>query len=163
MPSKSRLTFAFFASFFCAFVMMFEDIGEAMGAQWIERWDDLHVWEVLIMGFLFVAILVLGLEVAKMRRYQETLEDKVDRASQAFEDLLAAYFDKWAFSEAERDVTRLLLKGCSIAEMAEIRNAKEGTIKAQTNSIYKKSGYVGKAQLLSALLEDLTNGGSVSV
>ncbi|MBO9403340.1 hypothetical protein [Shimia sp. R9_3] len=162
MPSKSRLTFAFFASLTCACVMMFEDIGEAMGAEWIERWDDLHVWEVLIMMFLFGAITILGLEVAKMRRYQETLEDKVGRASQAFEDMLNAYFDQWSFSPAERDVTRLLLKGCTISEMAEIRNAKEGTIKAQTNSIYKKSGYVGKSQLLSALLEDLTNGGSVA-
>jgi len=163
MPSKSRLTFAFFASLSCAFVMMFEDIGEAMGAEWIVRWDDHHVWEVLIMAFLFGAIAVLGLEVRKMRRYQETLEDKVNRASDAFEDMLAAYFDQWSFSSAERDVTRLLLKGCSVAEMAEIRNAKEGTIKAQTNSIYKKSGYSGKTQLLSALLEDLTHGGSVSV
>lgn len=162
MPSKKRLTFSFFASLFCACVMLFEDIGEAMGVAWIDEWDDIHVWEVLIMLSLFGAIMVLGNEVRKMRRYQDTLEDKVARASGAFEDLLNAYFEEWSFSDAERDVTRLLIKGCSTAEMAEIRNAKEGTIKAQTNSIYKKSGYAGKAQLLSALLEDLTDGGSAA-
>lgn len=142
--------------------MLFEDIGEAMGVAWIDEWDDIHVWEVLIMLSLFGAIMVLGNEVLKMRRYQESLEDKVARASGAFEDLLNAYFEQWSFSTAEREVTRLLIKGCSTAEMAEIRNAKEGTIKAQTNAIYKKSGYAGKAQLLSALLEDLTDGGSVA-
>jgi DNA-binding CsgD family transcriptional regulator len=142
--------------------MLFEDIGEAMGVAWIDEWDDIHVWEVLIMLSLFGAIMVLGVEVLKMRRYQDTLEAKVARASSAFEDLLDAYFEKWSFSEAEREVTRLLIKGCSTAEMAEIRNAKEGTIKAQTNAIYKKSGYAGKAQLLSAFLEDLTDGGSVA-
>ncbi|WP_196223573.1 LuxR C-terminal-related transcriptional regulator [Roseibium sp. RKSG952] len=133
-----------------------------MGVAWIDEWDEIHVWEVLIMFSLFGSIMVLGFEVLKMRRYQESLEDKVARASSAFEDLLNAYFEQWSFSEAERAVTRLLIKGCSIAEMAEIRNAKEGTIKAQTNSIYKKSGYAGKTQLLSAFLEDLTDGGSVA-
>ena len=148
MPSKKRLTFSFFASLFCACVMLFEDIGEAMGVAWIDEWDDIHVWEVLIMLSLFGAIMILGNEVLKMSRYQETLEDKVARASGAFEDLLNAYFEEWSFSDAEREVTRLLIKGCSTAEMAEIRNAKEGTIKAQTNAIYKKSGYGGKTQLL---------------
>lgn len=162
MPSKSRLTFIFFAALFCACIMLFEDIGEAMGVAWIDEWDEIHVWEVLIMLSLFGAIIMLGLEILKMRRYQGTLEDKVARASGAFEELLNAYFDKWAFSTAEREITRLLIKGCSTAEMAEIRNAKEGTIKAQTSSIYKKSGYAGKAQLLSAFLEDLTDGGSVA-
>ncbi|WP_170430219.1 helix-turn-helix transcriptional regulator [Ruegeria arenilitoris] len=162
MPSIKRLTFSFFASLFCACVMLFEDIGEAMGVAWIDEWDDIHVWEVLIMLSLFGAILILGNEVLKMRRYQSTLEDKVSRASTAFEDLLSAYFEKWGFSDAERDVARLLIKGCSTAEMAEIRDAKEGTIKAQTNSIYRKSGYSGKAQFLSAFLEDLTDGGSVA-
>lgn len=157
-----RLKIAFYATLFCALVMMFEDGGEALGVQWIEEWDDLHVWEFLIVGFLLVGVAILGIEVQKMQRYQESLEDKVQRASQAFEELLQAYFDKWAFSEAERDVTRLILKGCSIAEIAEIRQSKEGTVKAQTNSIYKKSGYAGKTQLLSAFLEDLTDGGSIA-
>jgi DNA-binding CsgD family transcriptional regulator len=162
MPSKKRLAFSFFASLSCALIMLFEDIGEAIGVEWIERWDDIHVWEVLIMLSLFGAILVLGFEVWKMWNYKETLEDKVERASGAFEDLLCTYFEQWSFSDAEQDITRLLLKGCSIAEISEIRNAKEGTIKAQTNSIYKKSGYASKTQLLGAFIEDLTNGGSVA-
>ncbi len=157
MPSYKRLSLTFYAALFCACVMLFEDIGEAMGVAWIDEWDDIHVWEVLIMLSLFGAIAVLGFEVHKMRRYQNSLEDKIARASSAFDELLNAYFDDWAFTSAERDVARLLIKGCSTAEMAEIRNAKEGTIKAQTSSIYKKSGYAGKAQFLSALLEDLTD------
>lgn len=162
MVRKGRLTFAFFAALICALVMLFEDIGEAMGVQWIEAWDDLHVWEVLIVGFLVIAVVILGIELQRMQRYQESLEDKVAMASSAFSDLLAVRFDAWGFSVAEREVTKLLLKGCSTLEIAEIRQSKEGTVKAQTNAIYKKSGYAGKTQLLSAFLEDLTDGGSVS-
>ena len=162
MINKTRLKWAFIATLVCAIVMMIEDGGEALGWAWVEEWDALHVWEFMIVGLLIVAVVILGIEVRNMQRYQETLEDKIARASGAFEELLEAYFNEWSFSAAERDITRLILKGCSTAEIAEIRNSKEGTVKAQTNSIYKKSGYSGKTQLLSAFLEDLTDGGSVS-
>jgi DNA-binding CsgD family transcriptional regulator len=162
MINKKRLKWAFYAALLCTIVMLIEDGGEALGLAWIAEWDELHVWEFLIVGLMLAAVVILGIEVRNMQRYQETLEDKIARASGAFEDLLQAYFAEWGFSAAEQDITRLLLKGCSTAEIAEIRNAKEGTVKAQTNSIYKKSGYAGKTQLLSAFLEDLTDGGSVS-
>ncbi|TCL00566.1 regulatory LuxR family protein [Shimia isoporae] len=162
MINKKRLKWAFVATLVCAIVMLIEDGGEALGWVWVEEWDELHVWEFMIVGLLIVAVVILGIEVRNMQRYQETLEDKISRASGAFEDLLEAYFNQWSFSAAERDITRLILKGCSTAEIAEIRNSKEGTVKAQTNSIYKKSGYAGKTQLLSAFLEDLTDGGSVA-
>jgi DNA-binding CsgD family transcriptional regulator len=162
MVNQGRLKFAFYAALFCAIVMLFEDGGEALGVEWIEAWDDLHVWEFLIVGCLLIAVVILGIEVRRMQRYQVTLEDKISAASGAFSDLLEARFEDWKFSEAERSVTKLLLKGCSIAEIAEIRESKEGTFKAQTNSIYKKSGDSGKSQLLSVFLEDLTDGGSVA-
>ena len=161
MVNFKRLRFAFWAAVFCASVMLFEDVGEAMGVKWIEEWDDLHVWEFLIVGFLLLAILLVGVEAYRLKKQNDSLEEKVARASGAFQELLNGYFDNWDFSPAERDVARLILKGCSIAEIADIRGAKEGTVKAQTNAIYKKSGYANKTQLLSAFIEDLTDGGSV--
>ncbi len=161
MVNHSRLRIAFFTAIFCASVMFFEDVGEAIGINWIEEWDDLHVWEFLIVGCLLITIGLIGIEVRKLQIQNATLEGRAIRASGAFQDLLNGYFNEWDFSPAERDVARLILKGCSISEIAEIRGAREGTIKAQTNSIYKKSGYASKTQLLSAFIEDLTNGGSV--
>ena len=161
MVNFRRLRIAFFTALFCAVIMLFEDIGEAMGVQWIEEWDDLHVWEFLIVGFLLLAILLVGIEAYRLKKQNDTLEEKAARASGAFQELLNGYFDSWDFSPAERDVARPILKGCSIAEIADIRGAKEGTVKAQTNAIYKKSGYANKTQLLSAFIEDLTDGGSV--
>ena len=103
----------------------------------------------------------MGLESYRLKLANDSLEERASRAAGAFQNLLNGYFDQWDFSPAERDVTRLMLKGCSTAEIAEIRGAKEGTVKAQTNSIYKKSGYSTKTQLLSAFIEDLTEGASV--
>jgi len=161
MVNFRRLRIAFFTALFCAVIMLFEDIGEAMGVQWIEEWDDIHVWEVLIIGLLLATIIVIGIEAFRLSEQNKTLEENRDRASKAFRDLLDEYFNRWGFSGAEREVTQLILKGCTIAEIAEIRGAAEGTIKAQTNAIYRKSGYANKTQLLSAFLEDLTDGASV--
>ncbi len=161
MVNFRRLRLAFFTALVCASVMLFEDIGEAMGVQWIEEWDDIHVWEFLIVGFLLVTIIVIGIEAFRLKEQNDSLEENRDRASQAFQDLLDDYFERWQFSGAEREVTKLILKGCTIAEIAEIRGAAEGTVKAQTNAIYRKSGYANKTQLLSAFIEDLTEGASV--
>ena len=161
MVNFRRLRIAFFTALFCALVMLFEDIGEAMGVQWIEEWDDIHVWEVLIVGLLLITVVIIGREAFRLKQQNDAQAENLARASTAFQDLLGSYFDKWNFSDAERDVTRLILKGCTIAEIAEIRGAAEGTIKSQTNAIYKKSGFANKTQLLSSFIEDLTDGASV--
>jgi DNA-binding NarL/FixJ family response regulator len=43
----------------------------------------------------------------------------------------------------------------STAEIATLRNTSEGTVKAQTNAIYRKAGVTGRPQLLSLFIEDL--------
>jgi DNA-binding NarL/FixJ family response regulator len=43
----------------------------------------------------------------------------------------------------------------SIAEIATLRNTSEGTVKAQTNAIYRKAGVSGRPQLLSVFIDDL--------
>ena len=47
------------------------------------------------------------------------------------------------------------IKGMSTPEIAALRNTSEGTVKAQTNAIYRKAGVTGRPQLLSLFIEDL--------
>ena len=47
------------------------------------------------------------------------------------------------------------IKGLSTAEIAALRQTSEGTVKAQTNAIYRKAGVSGRSQLLSVFIEDL--------
>lgn len=56
---------------------------------------------------------------------------------------------------AERDVALFALKGFSLAEIAAFRATSEGTVKAQTNAIYRKAGVSGRTQLLSLFVDDL--------
>ncbi|WP_370229653.1 helix-turn-helix transcriptional regulator [Cognatishimia sp.] len=161
MPNAKRLITVVGLAMFLGVLMLAEEAIEVFGFHAPEDLFILEVLEIIVLVALILCIALAAFEGLRMWKYQKTLEFKVSRAAHAFQDMLDAHFEKWDFTGAERDVTRLILKGCSIAEIAEIRDAKQGTVKAQTNSIYKKSGYAGKAQLLSAFLEELTDGASV--
>jgi DNA-binding CsgD family transcriptional regulator len=89
-----------------------------------------------------------------LRRTQEA-EAKLRAASGAFMDLLDERFVTWSLTPAERDVGLFAIKGLSTAEIAQLRQTSEGTVKAQTAAIYRKAGVNGRPQLLSLFIEDL--------
>lgn len=164
MANRFRMQYAFFAALIGTLVLALDDLLELVGLGWVAVWDDTlfdTILELFIYALLASAVVVLFLEIKKMRRQVDDLENRVELASEAFRDMLQGYFDKWALSGSEREVVLLLLKGCTIAEIAEVRGTAEGTVKAQTNAIYRKSGFANKTQLLSGFIEDLTQGGSV--
>ncbi|SMO88553.1 helix-turn-helix transcriptional regulator [Fodinibius sediminis] len=63
--------------------------------------------------------------------------------------------DRWDLTEAEKEVSFLLLKGLSNKEIAEVRDTSVPTVRAQTNAIYSKSGLSGRSELSAFFLEDL--------
>lgn len=104
----------------------------------------------LMLGIIITAVM-LG---RTMRRYS-VLEDRMRAASGAFMDLLEDRFTTWDLTPAERDVALFAIKGLSTADIARMRGVSEGTIKAQTNAIYRKAGVSGRPQLLSLFIDDL--------
>jgi DNA-binding CsgD family transcriptional regulator len=104
----------------------------------------------LVLGVLLGAVLLR----ASLRRTRDA-EQALRAASGAFMELVAERFDDWALTPAERDVALFALKGLSIAEIADLRNTSQGTVKAQTNAIYRKAGVTGRPQLLSLFVDDL--------
>lgn len=109
------------------------------------------------LGLLIGAILGGVLLRAALRRSRK-MEDQLRAASGAFMELLEEKFDLWELTAAERDVALFSIKGLSTAEIAGLRNTSEGTVKAQTNAIYRKAGVSGRPQLLSLFIEDLMEG-----
>jgi DNA-binding CsgD family transcriptional regulator len=100
--------------------------------------------------------LVLGAVILRQTIRQRNLaEERLRRASGAFMDLLEERFAEWGLTAAETDVALFAIKGMSTAEIGKLRNTSEGTVKAQTNAIYRKAGVTGRPQLLSLFIEDL--------
>lgn len=118
-------------------------------------------WELREMMEIGAAIgLVLGLVLGgallmRTLRERNIARERLRRASGAFMDLLEERFAEWGLTPAERDVALFAIKGMSTTEIATLRATSEGTVKAQTNAIYRKAGVSGRPQLLSLFIEDL--------
>jgi len=78
------------------------------------------------------------------RKYVEGLSAEIDKQ-----------LERWGLTEAEKEVSFLLLKGLSNKEIAEVRSTSVQTIRSQTNAIYTKSGLNGRSELSAFFLEDL--------
>lgn len=68
---------------------------------------------------------------------------------------ITARFADWGLTAAESDVALFALKGCDAAEIARLRGAAQGTVRAQLSQVYAKAGVTSHAGLVSLFLEDL--------
>lgn len=73
----------------------------------------------------------------------------------ALGEAIEEQFQKWRLTGAEIDVAGLMLKGMSLKEIAIARDTVEPTIRQQAQSIYRKSGLSGRAELAAYFLESL--------
>lgn len=104
-----------------------------------------------LLSGLGLAAMLLRASLMRTRAVEQALRV----ASGAFMELIDERFNGWGLTPAERDVALFALKGFSIAEIAQLRDTSEGTVKAQTNAIYRKAGVSGRPQLLGLFVEDL--------
>lgn len=131
----------------------------------IEEWKtmNVHTWveAVAVVALVVGAVLALR-EMRKLVQRNARVERELDAACGAFQSVIDAHFEAWGLSKAERDVALLSIKGMSNAEIARMRDTREGTIKAQSAAIYRKAGVNSRADLISALIEDLIGGLAIS-
>lgn len=143
---------------FCVTFFLIDTVADLIG------WDDqgTFVDSDAFEGAIVVA-LVLGLaftaqHIMLLLEKQKRMEDQLRVASGAFAEMLHDQFSAWGLTASERDVALLAIKGLSIAEIARVRDTKEGTVKAQSAAIYRKAGVSGRPQLLSLFIEELMAG-----
>ena len=138
----------------CAFFFVSQILASILGVAPVS-W---RVHELIELGSargppLGVALGLFGLRRTMARNV--LVEDQLRVASGAFLDVMEERFTAWELTPAERDVALFAIKGMSTQEIAALREVSEGTIKAQTNAIYRKAGVSGRTQLLSLFIDDL--------
>lgn len=122
---------------------------------------DWRVHEAIEIGAalgLVIGVIASALLLRATHRRAAQVESQLRAASGAFMDLLADRFDEWGLTPAECDVALFAIKGLTTQEIAAARQTSEGTVKAQTNAIYRKAGVPGRPQLLSLFIDDLMDG-----
>jgi DNA-binding CsgD family transcriptional regulator len=118
-------------------------------------WESRELLEIGAAVGLILGLVLGALALRRTLKQRNIAEERLRRASGAFMDLLEERFVEWGLTPAERDVALFAIKGMSTAEIAGLRNTSEGTVKAQTNAIYRKAGVSGRPQLLSLFIDDL--------
>lgn len=118
-------------------------------------WQTRELLEIgAALGLLLGVVLGAVVLVQALRRSHRA-EAKLRAASQAFASHLEERFGDWGLTPAERDVALFAIKGMSTSEISALRATSEGTVKAQTNAIYRKAGVANRSQLISLFVEDL--------
>jgi DNA-binding CsgD family transcriptional regulator len=111
---------------------------------------ELLVCAALVAGMVFGAI-----EVRRTIDLVRSQQVALRVASGELHQVIRAQFRDWGLTPAETDVAMLALKGLDVAEIAGLRGAAQGTVRAQLTRIYAKAGVSGRAQFAAFFVEDL--------
>jgi DNA-binding CsgD family transcriptional regulator len=140
----------------CAFFFVSDILSSVLGLRATPvAWETRELMEIGAAIGLVLGLVLGGVVLVRVFRQRDHAQERLRRASGAFMDLLNERFAEWALTPAERDVALFAIKGLSTSEIAGVRATSEGTVKAQTNAIYRKAGVSGRSQLLSLFIEDL--------
>lgn len=156
MKSLVAIAFVFLLQVLCAFFFVSDILASVLGlAVKPLNWELRELMEIGAAIGLLIGVFLGGVLLYRALRGRNLAEERLRRAAGAFQDLLEERFAEWALTPAERDVALFAIKGMSTTEIAELRATSEGTVKAQTNAIYRKAGVTGRTQLLSQFIDDL--------
>ena len=117
-----------------------------------------HLRELLEIGAsigLILGVVLGAVALHRALKRSNESEERLRLLSSAFMDVVDEKFAEWCLTAAEKDVALFLLKGMSTQEISELRQTSEGTVKAQTNAIYRKAEVTGRPQFLSLFIDDL--------
>lgn len=123
------------------------------------RWIYYELIQIAAAIGLLLGTVLGARAILQARRETAMAEEALRAASGAFMEVLEERFDAWNLTPAERDVALFAIKGLSTQEIAQLRETSEGTVKAQTNAIYRKAGVSGRPQLLSLFIDELMGDG----
>ena len=119
------------------------------------NWQLRELVEISAAFGLLTGVVLGAILLRRARARTRAAEEALRLARSAFKDVMEERFTSWDLTPAERDVALFAIKGFTTQDMAELRGVSEGTIKAQTASIYRKAGVKGRPQLLSLFIDEL--------
>lgn len=113
----------------------------------------------LVEGGAAVALLVAVVAGAWQVRglIEQARQDDlaVALSRQAVGDLIQRRFAEWNLTMAEADVALFAIKGCDVGEIAQLRGAAAGTVRAQLTRVYAKAGVNSQPALVALFLDEL--------
>lgn len=120
------------------------------------------IFEIIVALALLAGIILGAAYILRLVREARIREISVVVARGALSQILSQRFVDWGLSTAEADVAMFALKGCTVAEIADMRSAAQGTVRAQLSQVYAKAGVSSQPMLMSLFLDDLLTDEAIS-
>lgn len=136
------------------------DFGADLAA---EGWTGHLLGEGAAASALLVAVVLGALQVRGLIEQARQDAVAVALARQAVATLIAQRFVAWKLTPAESDVALFAIKGADAAEIARLRGAAPGTVRAQLARIYAKAGVGSQSALMAQFLDDLIDPAALAV
>lgn len=100
-------------------------------------------------------IKAVELKIDEASQENEAIRRQLRKLSGDFQQLIQLQMEQWKFSESEKDIGKLIMKGMNMKEIAHIRETSESTVRQQATSIYRKANVHGRQEFIAYFLEDL--------
>ncbi|MEG3619311.1 helix-turn-helix transcriptional regulator [Magnetovibrio sp. PR-2] len=152
------LAVAFVVTAFCEVFLLIDVAADFLYIDIDTSWLDHNVLELISVLSLGVALIAIGTVLGVLFREREGFQVTVQAATGEFAHIVEAKFDDWLLSPSEREIAFLLIKGYSVQEICDLRDTRPGTVKSQSNAIYRKAGVHGRTELVAYFVEDLLGG-----
>lgn len=110
----------------------------------------------LLVAFALLAGVVIGAQHSRQLISEARRRDQALAAARgALGEVMALKFAEWRLSPGEAEIALFAIKGCSVAEIADMRQAATGTVRSQLSQIYAKAGVSSQSMLISTFVEEL--------
>ncbi len=112
-----------------------------------------------IESIMFAAVLtILAIDLRELADLRARLQREKSRNRALAGEMAAGIetqMDEWNFTPSEKDVAWMIIKGYRFAEIAEMRQVKEGTARLQATSVYGKADVHGRAEFVAQIVQEL--------
>ncbi len=125
-------------------------------------------YDIAEMGIAFLPIFGIYLLFRDINKSKKEVEDaqitiehlknqnvKLNEVNKSFWESIQKEFKNWNFTETEKEISVLILRGLSNQQIAGLRGKSLKTVENQTFSIYQKSGTTGKLEFIAYFLSPL--------
>ncbi|WP_109355492.1 LuxR C-terminal-related transcriptional regulator [Sphingorhabdus sp. EL138] len=113
------------------------------------------VVECIVAVILFAGVIIGARHTRRLMAEARKRDDALAVARGALADIANLRFQEWQLSAGEAEVALFAIKGCSVSEIAEMRDVAAGTVRSQLSQIYLKAGVTNQSMLIALFIEEL--------
>lgn len=158
------LTFLMLLTAYAAYEIYDELLDLAQGESPLAVWMEIVI-VITSLGFILYITRLLYKSTIQQAQLEQALQQvkqqlhssnqRLQQGKEAFRETVEWQFNAWQFTQTQKAIAFLLLKGLSTKEIAAERFVQEKTIRNHLSAIYEKSGMPGKHVFCAWFFEDL--------